>query len=164
MHTFEVMDNQMLSGKDPVIPGIYYVCGQVAYFSLPEKWIGSCYVSLVFPKIYHTDNLDTPKARMRRSASHIIGDIFGVMIPSVGVALNSYQIGLLSSLVDRMASNTAGALSAVNTELIAIRSMVLQNRLALDTLLVKEGRVCCIHQCCMYVPDEHTVIEVTMET
>ena len=55
----------------------------------------------------------------------MFGDIFVQLIPSVGVVLIGMEIRKLFTLVDHLASNTAGALSAVNTELVAIRSMVL---------------------------------------
>ena len=70
--------------------------------------------------------------------------------------MNDIKIRKLSTLVDRLVTNSAGAFTAVNTELIAIRSMVLQNRLALDILLANEGGVCCllkVQQCCTYIPD-----------
>ena len=60
-----------------------------------------------------------------------------------------------------LATNTAGALITINTELGAIRAMVLQNRLALDILLAKEGGAChMLHaqQCCTYVPDKSSEI------
>ena len=69
----------------------------------------------------------------------MLGDIFEAMIPLAGVVLNDLKIRKMSTLVDCLASNTASALSAMNSGLVAIRSMVLQNRLELDILLAKEG-------------------------
>lgn len=45
----------------------------------------------------------------------------------------------------------------INTEMVAITSMVLQNRFALDILLAKEGGVCVmlkVQNCCTYIPDK----------
>ena len=55
--------------------------------------------------------------------------------------MNDLKIRKLSTLVDRLAFNRAGAWSSISSELVAVRSMVLQNRLSLDILLKKEGRM-----------------------
>ncbi|KAJ1115561.1 hypothetical protein NDU88_003783 [Pleurodeles waltl] len=47
----------MFNGQDPAIPGIYYICGLNAYYRLPKGWYGTCYVGMVFPKIYQIDDL-----------------------------------------------------------------------------------------------------------
>lgn len=68
--------------------------------------------------------------------------------------MNDVKIRKLSTFVDRLATNTAGALTVINKELLAIRGMILQNCLALDLLLMKEDVVCkVIHtlECCAYV-------------
>lgn len=52
--------------------------------------------------------------------------------------------------------NTAKSLLLVDGEMLSIRVMVMQNRLALDVILAKEGGVCKvlkIHECCTYIPD-----------
>lgn len=109
---------------------------------------GTCYLGSVFPKIYHVEHFDHPvweeKSRQKRglSAGEIVGGIFGAIMPNVGVILNNIKIRKLSSVVDRLSTNTAGALLLVNTEMAAIRAMVLQNWLALDILLAKESVEC----------------------
>ena len=80
----------------------------------------------------------------------------------VGVVLNDVKIRKLCTSVDGLASNTTGALSAVNFELVAISSLVLQNRLALDILFAKEAGVCCVlrvQQCCTYIPDKSSEVD-----
>ena len=49
----------MFAGDDLVIPGLYNVCGRNAYFKLALNWVGSCYLALVFLKIYHTRSLES---------------------------------------------------------------------------------------------------------
>ncbi|KAJ1172116.1 hypothetical protein NDU88_003966 [Pleurodeles waltl] len=154
----------MLNGQDPAIPGIYYICGLNAYYRLPKGSYGTCYLGIVFPKIYQIDDLkQIPKtselqhARQKReSVAAVIGDIFGAIIPSVGVILNSVKIQRLSTIADNMLTNFTGAILLMDTELAAERAMTLQNRLALDILLAKSGGVCKMlneRHCCSFIPD-----------
>ncbi|KAJ1079710.1 hypothetical protein NDU88_000049 [Pleurodeles waltl] len=154
----------MLNGQDPAIPGIYYICGLNAYYRLPKGWYGTCYLGIVFPKIYQIDDLkQIPKMselqhtrQKRETAAAVVGDIFGAIIPSVGVILNSIKIRKFSTLVDNMLTNFTGAILLMDTELAAERAMTLQNRLALDILLAKSGGVCKMlneRHCCAFIPD-----------
>ncbi|KAJ1158176.1 hypothetical protein NDU88_010870 [Pleurodeles waltl] len=139
----------MLNGLDPVIPGVYYICGHNAYYRLPKGWWGRCYLGIVFPKVYQLDDLSViPKTsgshriQKRETAAAVVGDIFGAMIPSLGVVLNSIKIRKLSTIVDNMLTKFSGAIILMDAELAAERAMTLQNRLALDILLAKDGGVC----------------------
>ncbi|KAJ1115940.1 hypothetical protein NDU88_004160 [Pleurodeles waltl] len=154
----------MLNGQDPAIPGIYYICGLNAYYRLPKGWYGTCYLGIVFPKIYQIDDLkQIPKMselqhtrQKRETAAAVVGDIFGAIIPSVGVILNSIKIRKLSTIVDNMLTNFTGAILLMDIELAAERAMTLQNRLALDILLAKSGGVCKMineRHCCAFIPD-----------
>ncbi|KAJ1192346.1 hypothetical protein NDU88_001657 [Pleurodeles waltl] len=153
----------MLNGQDPVIPGIYYICGLNAYYRLPKGWYGRCYLGIVFPKVYQLDDLkkfpklsESHHVQKRETASGVVGDIFGVVIPSVGVILNSIKIRKLSTIVDNMLTKFSGAIILMDAELAAERAMTLQNRLALDILLAKDGGVCKMlgtRHCCTYIPD-----------
>ncbi|KAJ1208902.1 hypothetical protein NDU88_004285 [Pleurodeles waltl] len=154
----------MLNGQDPAIPRIYYICGLNAYYRLPKGWYGTCYLGIAFPKIYQIDDLkQIPKTsesqhprQKRESVAAVIGDIFGAIIPSVGVILNSMKIQKLSTIVDNMLTNFTGAILLMDTELAAERAMTLQNRLALDILLAKSGGVCKMlneRHCCSFIPD-----------
>ncbi|KAJ1091214.1 hypothetical protein NDU88_004341 [Pleurodeles waltl] len=75
----------MFNGQDPAIPGIYYICGLNAYYRLPMGWYGTCYLGIVFPKIYQIDDLKKfPKLselhhtrQKRETAAAVVGDIFG---------------------------------------------------------------------------------------
>ncbi|XP_078518867.1 endogenous retrovirus group 3 member 1 Env polyprotein-like [Lissotriton helveticus] len=157
------------NGSEPVFPGIYYICGNKAYFKLPDHWYGSCYFGIVFPKIYHVnevagsnENTNALVRSKRESVGEIMGDIFSALIPAVGVVLNTHKICQLSTVVDRLSTDTAGGFLMINTEMVAVRSMVLQNRLALDTLLAKEGGVCRMlkaQHCCTYIPDKSVEIK-----
>ncbi|XP_078524943.1 endogenous retrovirus group 3 member 1 Env polyprotein-like [Lissotriton helveticus] len=157
-------------GTDPVFPGISYVCGKNAYYRLPAHLYGCCYMGIVFPKIYLLDKnhrinekkSDLTQNKRGISAADIVYDIFGVLILSVGVILNSHKIRKLSTVVDHLSTDTSGGVLMIDTEMVAIRSMVLQNRLALDVLLAEEGGVCSmltIQQCCTSIPDKSKSLE-----
>ncbi|KAJ1116394.1 hypothetical protein NDU88_004608 [Pleurodeles waltl] len=76
-------------------------------------------------------------------------------MPPLGVAHAEYQIRRLAGLVENLASSTAAALGNITEELTDMKAVVMQNRLALDIVLAKDGGVChVIHQeCCIYIPD-----------
>ncbi|XP_078521755.1 uncharacterized protein LOC144791000 [Lissotriton helveticus] len=151
-----------------VIPNVYFVCGRNAYVKLPDNWYGSCYLAIVFPKIYHAEDLEIiergTQARGRRDVYYeeVVGDVFGAMFPLLGIALNDVKIRRLATVVDRLSASTARSLMLVEGEMQSIRAMVLQNRLALDVLLAKEGGVCKalkVQECCTYIPDNSKPLE-----
>ncbi|KAJ1167480.1 hypothetical protein NDU88_007871 [Pleurodeles waltl] len=162
----------MMNGLDPVIPGVYYICGYNAYYRLPKGWWGRCYLGIVFPKVYQLDDLSMiPKTsgshriQKRETAAAVVGDIFGAMIPSLGVVLNSIKIRKLSTIVDNMLTKFSGAIMLIDAELAAERAMTLQNRLALDILLAKDGGVCKMlgaRHCCTYIPDNSVKIKTML--
>ena len=84
-------------------------------------------MALVFPREYHRDELnDNDKMkRVRRDAGNVILDILEARIPCFGVAMNNVKIRKLSMIVDKLAYNTAGALTKMNSELLAMRAMVM---------------------------------------
>lgn len=55
--------------------------------------------------------------------------------------LNDLNIRELSTLIERFAANTAGALTKMNEDIFTICAMVIQNRLAVDMLLSTEAGV-----------------------
>jgi len=71
------------------------------------------------------------------------------------VALN--KINGLAWSVLFLANQTEAALTLMNTEMFAIRTAVIQHRLALDIILAEKGGICKILNvsCCFYVPDEY---------
>ena len=89
-------------------------------------------------------------------------DVLRAIIPPIGIAITDVKNRRFSSVVDELVSHIAGALTAINQELVAMRAMVMQNRLALDIILVKEGSVCQVikvRECCTYIPDYNKIIQ-----
>ncbi|KAJ1207391.1 hypothetical protein NDU88_002782 [Pleurodeles waltl] len=91
--------------------------------------------------------------------------IEGIIVMRLGIAHSQYEIHLLAELVEELASNTAAALGNITEELRDMRALVIQNRLALDTILAKEGGVgAVIHQeCWVYTPDNNGNIRKEIE-
>ncbi|XP_078520394.1 uncharacterized protein LOC144785288 [Lissotriton helveticus] len=168
-HAFniEYYTKDFLKGMQ-VIPNVYFVCGRNAYVRLPDNWYGSCYLAIVFPKIYHAQDLEIiegkTSSRGRRDIgdAEMVGDVFGAVFPLLGLILNDVKIRRLATVVDRLSASTAQSLMLVEGEMQSIRAMVLQNRLALDVLLAKEGGVCKVlkvQECCTYIPDNSKPLE-----
>ena len=64
----------------------------------------------------------------------------------------------LTNFTKQALQDSQKAISALNAEQAQIRKVVLQNRLASDTLTAAQGGTCAIihTQCCTYIPDnEH---------
>lgn len=75
--------------------------------------------------------------------------------------MNFVKIRRLSTLVDKLDTNTVGALTQINAELIAMHAMIMQNRSVLQILLMKEGsvfRVLRIREWSTFIPDNSSVI------
>ena len=61
----------------------------------------------------------------------------------------------LTNFTKQALQDSQKAISALNAEQAQIRKVVLQNRLASDTLTAAQGGTCAIihTQCCTYIPD-----------
>lgn len=90
-----------------------------------------------------------------------------IAFPAYGTARNSREIINLAAALEQVANSTALSLthtqsqiSAITTEMIAIRHTVLQNRMALDLILAEKGGTCALigKKCCTYIPDESSNI------
>lgn len=84
--------------------------------------------------------------------------------------VSSLHTGLLSQygnlkklvkLVELLANHTYGEISNITVEMVVIRSMVLQNRIALEYVLAAQGGVCELvnTECCMYIPYKSESVE-----
>lgn len=89
------------------------------------------------------------------------------MLPWYGVNRNALRIDHLTGLLEELANNTAAALvetqaqiGSLTAEMVAMRIVVLQNRMALDFILAEKGGTCAIvgQECCTYIPDESSNI------
>uniref|UniRef100_A0AAY5KDC8 Uncharacterized protein n=1 Tax=Esox lucius TaxID=8010 RepID=A0AAY5KDC8_ESOLU len=131
--------------------GTYFICGPNAYVKLSPFWMGSCYL---VPHIRHS--VEPPFAKLHRRSIFESEQFFAISFPFHGMAkLARVMISMASSL-EALINLTADGFTAVLAEMVAMRTVAMQNRVALDYLLAPQGCMCSVigTECCTYIPDE----------
>ncbi|XP_051893589.1 endogenous retrovirus group PABLB member 1 Env polyprotein-like [Pristis pectinata] len=153
-----------MKGVPWTLNGTYWICGNRAYPWLPWNWKGCCYLGYIVPLMYHVIQLgEKPKLpRDRRVITEL--ERFGMIaLPWYGTGKAARELINMVSALEKLANDTAEgfeetqqALPAITAELVATRTVALQNRMALDFILAERGGTCAIvgQECCTYVPDE----------
>uniref|UniRef100_UPI00358FCAEF uncharacterized protein n=1 Tax=Myxine glutinosa TaxID=7769 RepID=UPI00358FCAEF len=128
---------------------------------------GTCYLGSVLPDVEILDELD-PKSLDRRHKRSVMNEdgttklhgslwekVLGFFFPGAGTAMNSFRIDKLALALEKVANDTATAHDILLDMVVHMRTMVMQNRVALDMLLAEKGGVCGIIEgkCCTYIPD-----------
>uniref|UniRef100_W5NLV1 Uncharacterized protein n=1 Tax=Lepisosteus oculatus TaxID=7918 RepID=W5NLV1_LEPOC len=135
--------------------GAYFICGKRAYPWLPAQWSGSCYLGYVVPHIHvQTHSPFGPNHRPQRK----LADweyYLGIIFPQAGMNFLSRELIQMASTLEELANSTLSSLKAVNDEMVALRTVAMQNRLALDYVLAAQGGTCAVigTECCTYIPD-----------
>ncbi|XP_042300565.1 endogenous retrovirus group 3 member 1 Env polyprotein-like [Sceloporus undulatus] len=120
----------------PALKGHYFICGIRAYAILPENWSGNCYVATILPAMTIRNELPEGKIRNYRDleeSRQLVKD-YAPMRHWRGHRGLLNAVYRLQAVVEIMANETGEALLALAKEQKEIRKMVLQNRLALDTM------------------------------
>ncbi|XP_025067643.1 endogenous retrovirus group PABLB member 1 Env polyprotein-like [Alligator sinensis] len=138
--------------------GTYYICENCAYFWLPGHWSGSCYLGYITPAIRHLSLPPSKSICTAREKREITEDErFGaIMFPIYGIGRTIQKIRLLANILKQVNNDTAESLDHLTQEMIALRTMVLQNRIALDFTLASKGGICALigKECYTYIPDK----------
>uniref|UniRef100_UPI00358EF80D uncharacterized protein n=1 Tax=Myxine glutinosa TaxID=7769 RepID=UPI00358EF80D len=126
--------------------GTMFICGDKAYPYLPNNWGGTCYLGSVLPDVEILDELD-PKSLDRRYKRSVMNEdgttklhgslwekVFGFFFPGAGTVMDSFQIDKLALALEKVANDTATAHDILLDTVIHMRTMVMQNRVALDML------------------------------
>ena len=86
--------------------------------------------------IYHL------KTRWARSVFHWYDYLAAAFVPSLGTTDVMLRVDALTNFTQQALQDSQKVISALNTEQIQIRKVVLQNRLALDMPMAAQGGTC----------------------
>ncbi|XP_059509499.1 endogenous retrovirus group PABLB member 1 Env polyprotein-like [Stegostoma tigrinum] len=136
----------------------------------PEQkgWSGCCYLAYLVPHVHIPKQVPwtrKERGKKRRKPRKVTETdrLFWTLFPPYGAARAGVEIQQLAASLEELANGTAIALSetqtqvrALTTEMIALRLVALQNRMALDFILAEKGvtRALIGNECCTSVPDE----------
>lgn len=133
---YQKENNIDIAALDPTKPtgAIYWVCGTKAGY-----WVGSCYSVWLLPPTTVTKELLSGRLRNYR----MLWD----------TSFTSRSTGDWKSVVSKAAAEAGRSIVKLSEELSQVRKMTLQNRIALDLLLAKQGGTYApIRQrCCVYI-------------
>ncbi|XP_074705243.1 uncharacterized protein LOC141933995 [Strix aluco] len=151
-------------------PGWWYLCANgKAWKRLPQNWWGECTTGILLPISYPTRNLQGVsrtlwyQIKQKRQVENplvIRGTRFHSfvrwLIPMLGVSELEKAIVNISATVEILANATADAIANLQKEINSLAEVTIQNRMALDLLMAKEGGVCTVinQSCCAFVNRE----------
>lgn len=148
---------------------------------VPINWKGYCIGGfLASPTRIHLKELPSgimrtmwgqyQNTRRVRCPNRLTKDSLGLhkflsaIIPIWGITDLQNTILNISKALKDIENATMDAITAIQTEVISLSKIVLQNQMALDSLTAKEGGVCMIvNQSCAYVDKTHRV-ETDLQT
>ncbi|XP_049649677.1 uncharacterized protein LOC126035290 isoform X1 [Accipiter gentilis] len=140
-------------------PGIFLICGDRAWGGIPKNPLGGpCYIGkLALLTLTHRNWLKILRSspRSKRSIAQLSQNcddnvelwsvttrIFASMFPSVGTARALNQLNKLACWSVKQARATSEVLEEMMQDMSSLRHAVLQNRAAIDFLLLAQGHGC----------------------
>ena len=78
-----------------------------------------------------------------------------ILKPHYGVGQTSVALIELAASLESLVNKTALGMVDINSEVVALRAVSMQNRVALDLILAAQGGMCAVinSECCTYIPD-----------
>uniref|UniRef100_A0A670ZLI0 Envelope glycoprotein n=1 Tax=Pseudonaja textilis TaxID=8673 RepID=A0A670ZLI0_PSETE len=181
-------DHISLENVTEAPPGVHWICGEVAYSSLPSNWRDACTLGVINPSFFmmpldvtQTVNADLWRSR-KLQADYKIGNwkddewppervvqyydpAFWAEDGSWGYRTPIYMLNhiiRLQAVLELLTNESAHALHTLATQQRKFRDAIYQNRLALDYLLATEGGVCGkfnFSNCCLEFDDVGEIVE-----
>ncbi|XP_035752615.1 uncharacterized protein LOC118452534 [Egretta garzetta] len=144
--------------KHTILPqGWFLLCGRMAYTYIPANCTGGpCSLGRLVPRLYRPADIMRQERRSRRSI-HSLGEecdaevtLFSpeeisaaaFLAPGAGVAMNYNVMKRLACALVKNINYTSQALSVIQEELSQIRQAALENRAAIDYLLLRHNHGC----------------------
>uniref|UniRef100_A0A8C4PW96 Uncharacterized protein n=1 Tax=Eptatretus burgeri TaxID=7764 RepID=A0A8C4PW96_EPTBU len=97
------------------------------------------------------------KVNQQRRMRTISGGEFGAMVvfPRYGAWVAGRELIKMATSLELMGNETADGFDKMSVELVALRTTVMQNRVALDMIPAEKGGTCVVisKECCTYIPD-----------
>ena len=179
----------LYNGSRPTGGGMW-LCGTHAYLHLPKNWTGVCAPIHVSDHTFMVSLDDAHKTRGKRATSFVNptfaphdsiwgsdvpqefklwstgNKISNSLFPWVGVAKVMLRVETLNYRFASFMNISLNIFEGYNTEIDAMRTMLLQHQTVLDLLTASQGGVCVLFNqtCCTYVPDSiHDSIEPQMQ-
>jgi len=142
-------------GPQVALNNTYFVCGNRAYPWFSVNWTGSCYLGFVTPHVRLLTNSPFEHSKRRKRSFTSTELFFMNLIPHCGIGQTSVRIAELAASLESLANKTADGMVGINYEVIALRAVAMQNRIALDFMLAAQGGTCAVigSECCTYIPD-----------
>jgi len=142
-------------GPQVALNNTYFVCGNRAYPWLPVNWSGSCFLSFILPHMRLLS--ESPFEHLKRDKRSFTATelFFMILNPHYGVGQTSVALIELAASLESLANKTALGMVDINSEVVALRAVAMQNRVALDLILAAQGGTCAVinSECCTYIPD-----------
>ncbi|XP_050174848.1 uncharacterized protein LOC126641811 [Myiozetetes cayanensis] len=163
--------------------GYFLICGDRVWPGIPAKIVGGpCYIgklTLFAPSMRHIMTIHNQTRRAQRSLHDLkpdcndnvnIGTLGGTValatfLPGGAVAANWKKIRTLACWAVKQFNSTSDILTGLATDVEDLRHAVLQNRAAIDFLLLAQGHGCTEFEgmCCMNLSDHSVSIHKQLE-
>ncbi|XP_034078805.1 uncharacterized protein LOC117550475 [Gymnodraco acuticeps] len=146
--------------RTPLPQRVYLVCGDRAYGCMPyDIFYGTCYLAYLIPLIrkVKTDEIAAILPSLHRNSRSITEGqrMASLFLPWYGIYVSQQEIVALSKVVENHLNASNTAMLAEHKELQEVRTVALQNRMALDLLLAAQGGTCKVigSECCSFISD-----------
>ncbi|XP_051652108.1 uncharacterized protein LOC127474841 [Manacus candei] len=162
-------------------PGVFLICGDRAWPGIPVRAFGGpCYIgslTLLSPSFLQLFNL-TSSRKQKRSLNQLSSDcddkvelwgrtatVFGSIVPGVGTAQALTSIRKLACWAVKQSNVTTRVIAELAQDVGSLRHAVLQNRAAIDFLLLAQGHGCKDFDgmCCFNLSDHSNSIHKQLQ-